>query len=758
MKKLLLIFLILIPNLIFGVTFYNNDLTFGSQDIDDNLAINFSGLGFSGVIRGDSAFGKFRIQEGGSWHDLLLETTQGRVPYAHSDGYLVATDGLFFDAGNVRLGINNNVPSETLDILGNAKISNSIQKKTSIFEHTTKPAAPSAGHTKNYYKSDGKYYQLTAADVETEIAGGGGGGAAGDFNYIDPNGDAELMTTYGWACTGNLSIAVATSTPIYGSGYFTVTAAANSDDDYCAYDFDLEGGDNAEMLSGLIERVRAGTGYDTGDASLRLYDLDDSKYINNDSEIWASTIGMRHDAGFQTHATNSNYELRIVSNVDTTFTLDFDNVKLQRGGSNKGVPATSWETFTPVLSGNGTLVLTANYARWKQSGDTMLVSCRFDYSSGTGDTNYLQMDIPNGLSFDTSGVVSGSNQLTGSGYLFNTGKQEPISPIINSNKIRFAQTDSATNEYLISSDIGGSAVFWFEIAIPISGWQAEAAMSSTRLNRNIHSEYHNNSGETLATTDKIPFLTATKELTGAWDGDDFTVQEDGRFCYVGTAVFAANAARYITAYRGAVAIGIVSDYITSNDWVRFEGCNWLSKGNVLSFRESATAGLLSNSTNHRITIWKSGTGTEKLFKDAKVLVYAHTSTQLITTSMITPFVPTVESEDSHNAFASGIFTAPYGASYTICHYNQYTASTGWDATEGAQSFIVAPSGHSILTYNRRLCSSDANASNLILNSHGCRTVRLETGETASIALWHSRGGNNTLQNGEAYNWITITSE
>lgn len=52
-------------------------------------------------------------------------------------------------------------------------------KPVEIAEFASTPGTPASGYQKIYAKSDGKFYALNSAGVETEItnaAGGGGGG------------------------------------------------------------------------------------------------------------------------------------------------------------------------------------------------------------------------------------------------------------------------------------------------------------------------------------------------------------------------------------------------------------------------------------------------------------------------------------------------------------------------------------------------------------------------------------------------------
>jgi len=784
MKKLLLIFLIIIPNLILGVTFYNNDLTFGSQDIDDNVSINFSGLGFSGVIRGDSAFSRFKIQEsGGPETDLVFKNTQGRVPYAGANGYATATDGLFFDAGNVRLGVNSAVPTETLDVIGNAKVSNSIQNKITIYEHATKPAAPSAGYTKNYYKADGKYYALTAGDVETEIAGADGG-AAGEFNYIDPNGDAELLTTYGWACTGNLSIASATTTQLFGSGYFTITAAATSADDYCAYDFDLDGGDTSAMLSSIVERIRTGAGFDTEDASIRLYDLDEAKYVNNNSKIYASSIGQPHTAGFQTHATHTNYEWRIVSNVDTTFTFDFDNAKLQRQGANKGVPSTDWKDFTPVWTNDTAMSLVVDFAQWRQQGPNIQINLMIHATgNGTDAANFL-MDLPNSLAHKTD-LVANTISAYGSGTFYDSSVTvyDPLNFWLSGTvQIGFKSKDLS---FIRGTEVDSGDYFSIFAEIPIAGWQAEADMSSTTLNREIFSRYTSNAGTQAFTTAEIIDFedidedkTSAVTIGAAWR---FTAQEDGTFD-IKTKIIpyftnvTANQAAALYLYKnGAILERLWDRTFTgafTNKYVTMKGFATvpLKKNDYIDIRgysaTSGTATLAADATFNSISISKNNTGTEKLFESAQVVAIYETSApgHNVNTDALTNINYNTMIKDTHNAVTTGVgvwkFTAPMDGTYQIAPTLMFQAYTGWELGEESALHVSKNSltSATVCVYRYLFPTSDASGSSLVapLLSGSPVIMPLLEGEYVSIVAYQYSDAVLALFASAVHNRVSIT--
>ena len=606
--------------------------------------------------------------------------------------------------------------------------------------------------------------KLLASDTQ-------GGDFFGDSVAIDedlivigaPNEDgagAGRGAAYVFKYTENLFVEKNLTNPLYDKADWKVYSNGYQQvDDYLYYPFSIQSGDTASMLSLLVEKIKASASYDTDDASFKVWDVANEKYLSGNSTIWASTIGTRHDAGFQTDATGLDYELRIVSNVATAWEFSSDNYKMQRQGAQKGVPSTNWKDFVPVFANDDGMNLAVNRAIWRQAGPNLQIDLKISANgAGTSGNNFV-MYFPTG----TTNVNPSAATSYGSGTFYDT-TAAAFDPayfwIAASDMLGFKTKDLS---FIRGAEVQNGDSFTLFAEIPIAGWQSEAAMSSTRLNRDIHSEYYTNGAQTLATTDKIPFALKIKDSTSAWDGDEFTVQEDGRFCYDGAAFFIGNAARTIYAYKDSTSLGTASDYILSNDWVKFSGCHWFKKGEVLSFKEGITAGLLNNTIYHRLTIWKANSGTEKLFEDAQVTAIYETAVgNVIVHNVWSNLNFLTKIKDTHNAVTTGTgawrFDPPMDGTYRITVITRWQGYTGWHMGEFQFLYMTRNSYNSIDTV---LCSytfptSDAAAIPLSAPTMGNSVeVELTKNDYISIGIFQNSGSNLALYNNADYNRVSI---
>lgn len=642
--------------------------------------------------------------------------------------------------------------------------------------HQTTPTTPVSGKVRFYPKNDDKFYILDSAGTETAVGTGEGSGV---FNYIIPNGDAEQEDTSGWSCTGNLSMSATSTAPLFDDWSFIVTAAATSADDYCEYDFDLMLGDNAQMLSALVENITALTGYDTGDASLRLYDSDAPGYINNDSEIYASTLGMPHTAGFQAHATNTNYKLRIVSNVNTVWEFKADNIKLQRQGANKGIPATNEKDLNITLSGFGNAtVLEAKYYR---VGEIMYARGIIDLGT-TLPTTTLQFSLDDYTMKYTYNNTLGVALATDTGAKALPGIVRQASSAV----LRFYGDTTSDNYWNNVRPFTWAAIDYleFNFKVAIAGWQAEANMSSTTLNREIFSRYTSNAGtQAFTAVEIIDFEDVDKDKTNAvttgvaWK---FTAQEDGTYSikakiipYFTNAQTSQEAALYL--YKNGVQLerlwyekfqatrtnfyltmkGSATIPLEANDYIDIRGYS----------STSGTATLAGDAAFNSISITKINSGTEKLFEDAKVVAIYETSApgHNVVTATYTNINYGTKVEDSHNAVTVGVgawkFTAPMDGTFQIKPTLQWQSYAGWTYNEVSSLFVSKNSltSSTITADEYFLPTNDASGVAFYVPLlQGSVDIDLLKGEYISIVGYQTSDSTLSLRASTAYNRVSIT--
>jgi hypothetical protein len=115
-----------------------------------------------------------------------------------------------------------------------------------------------------------------------------------------------------------------------------------------------------------------------------------------------------------------------------------------------------------------------------------------------------------------------------------------------------------------------------------------------------------NGGEAITVdVTKIPFISIT-DTESSWDGDEYTVQEDGLYTITGHMLFTASAQRYIDMYVGGTLTRRVSDVVTGSNY-HFTLKQKFTAGQVISFRVGSNGGTLSNDAKyHFLYVSKEG--------------------------------------------------------------------------------------------------------------------------------------------------------
>lgn len=511
------------------------------------------------------------------------------------------------------------------------------------------------------------------------------------INSYIKNGTAEIDTT-GWACTGNLSIARNTTAPLYGDGDFEITAAATSSDDYCAYDFDLENGDLASMLNFTIASIKDNTNFDTGDASLRLYDLDAAAYVLGELELPASTIGTKANWGFQTAAASTNYELRIVSNVDTTYSFNADNISSNIDKVVYGAPTTDWIEYTPTMQGFGTI--TNQSSAYRRIGDT--IELQISFVVGTPTAVEGQIGLPSGLTAGTLG--SGIIHLVGKGTRNNAGASFPRDyTVLSTNGDTFlnyglvsntssvnALTPQNGNQYTASGD----AIRMFA-RLPIQGWSSNVQLSSTTQNREIMFEAYKTGGaQTIPanTSTDILFETTSPNSSASYNSVTgiFTAPEDGSyiFSYKSRMLMGATAASFISTnidHNGAVrGLDFQNSMVANKEYSQ-------SATEIIEMKKGETVKISTFSSAQSTTAAdlycyfsgaKLNTGSQTIAQDASVYVDGAGNAGTVVTANVTN-IDFTKTDDSHGAWNGTQFTAPTAGRYSIVgavHHDNISAA------------------------------------------------------------------------------------
>lgn len=363
-------------------------------------------------------------------------------------------------------------------------------------QEVSTPATPAAGFQKIYPKTDGKWYTLDDAGIETMVGSGAGGGG---IEYID-NPDAETDTSgyslYDDAAAvpvdgtgGTVSITWTrnTTTPLRGGADFKFTKdAANRQGEGVAYAFTIDRADKSKRMKVSMD-VGALAASNYVDDDVKIYILD----VTNATIISPSTLGIKkadykYEAYFNT-TTSTSYMLLIhtATTNASAYDLYFDNLSVSPTISTLGTPKREWTSYTSTVANNGskTFTVTAQYA---QDGSDMLVWIFADgvtTASGSSATTNLTFSLPSGFTAYQAripGTISSVDAVVGNaqigGVTSSTAVDDTSCFMESTTSIAFVMPGGARRG-VRTSDLNAANDMNFNIIarIPITEWQGANA-------------------------------------------------------------------------------------------------------------------------------------------------------------------------------------------------------------------------------------------------------------------------------------------
>jgi hypothetical protein len=367
----------------------------------------------------------------------------------------------------------------------------------------------------------------------TEVGTGAGGGV----NYIT-NGTNPVGVT-GWteSADGSFDIAVNTTDPLRDAADFSFAKAASDEsDEYIAFDFDLEPADVPALMMITADIDASDANYADDDLKFALYDLDESEYVAFDGEIKAGKGAYK--AFVQTHATSTNYELRVVVNSANTsaYTVYMTNISFSPAVRNYGAPVTDWESYTPTVSnlGAGSGSVSGKYRR---VGDSAEITIKFikDTTPGSDTGTPVFFSIPSGLTIDrTKTPTSTASETVGNCETFSieTASQiasNTVNVRINDNN-RVCIFNAGGSDGYQGSDFRANSSASMTFKVPISGWSSSVRMSDTNSGREITASYKGQPTGTLAASDNlVTFPTKVIDKAAAYSSGLYTLPESGSY-------------------------------------------------------------------------------------------------------------------------------------------------------------------------------------------------------------------------------------
>lgn len=510
---------------------------------------------------------------------------------------------------------------------------------------------------------------------------------AGVKNYI-VTGDAESGTT-GFATynggttsptsgTGGTPSATWTTTSssvLEDSNSFLLTkGATNRQGDGVSYNFTINRKDQAKVMQISFNYLvssgtfNAGTVSTASDVTVWIYDVTNSALIQPSSINLLSnstTISDKFSATFQTASNSTSYRLilHIGSTNASAYTLMFDSIAVSPSSYIYGTPVTDWQTYTPTMTGLGTVTITDSF--FKRVGDSIYIKGRFSLGTPTGAT--AAIGLPAGYVIDSGKMTI---QSTIEGNLTNNSAATVFLPlgVGADTSVGFSNAASSGLSKLVGTSIGssGNNIGYAIGPIPILGFSSSVQMSDQNDSREVSwvGYVATNQAVTANVTD-IP-LTSRKDTHGGWSGSSYTVKTPGN--YIVTSVSSPTTA--VTYYNQAYVNGtVVRSIASSSGGANASGATVLTDlnvGDVISFRSGVSL-TVSSDTVSSFTITKiSGSSTVGV-NEVVTLSYVNTAgTSIGTTATIVPFA--TKEWDSHglwNSTNANAFTARTADRYQV---------------------------------------------------------------------------------------------
>lgn len=354
-------------------------------------------------------------------------------------------------------------------------------------------------------------------------SGGGSGSGAAGINYLSAiyNGDTLTnINTYndgasatptngtGGVVTG-LSTTLNTSTPLVGTSCVRFSKdASNRQGEGWSYDFtvdDISSDQSNPLYFQMYYRTSAA--YASSDMRIFLYDVTNGTLLNvqDISNGSGNIIAAPADAQIScvgytvTAATSYRLIWHIASTNASAYDIDLDCFVASPQTTQPGAIVTEWESWTPT----GTWIANTTYTgKRRRVGDTLEMDIRVA-TSGAPTSASLAINMPSGLVIDTSKMTTVAVGLYGfesAGLIGDGGsRSSAVLALYNDTTSFFLGYDNGTG------GIGGitqAAPITFAntdfvqalVKIPITGWAASAALSTTEtmFSSSSWSGYHDN--------------------------------------------------------------------------------------------------------------------------------------------------------------------------------------------------------------------------------------------------------------------------
>ena len=333
----------------------------------------------------------------------------------------------------------------------------------------------------------GEVLTYSAGNWINSPATGGGGETAtagtGKINYVKNPEGASGTAGWDWANGLTLSTTITPSEVLRGDESFKIAATSTTISGYV--DIEMNTFDRADT-SGTVSSIQFDYEHIDYISGLALVVLD---VDNDNNEIIPSLSELPHGYGkFEATwlpTSSRNYKIRIKSNyTGAAGNLFLDNVTVGPNEVIQGAAIGDWQTFTPT----GLWTTNTTYTgQWRRVGDSMEIHATAAILTGAPNTATFTLDVPFGLTFDTSKIPAGVLNAfplgsavasdSGSGYYLGVPSWRYATSQI---EVMGQDTENYWTQAVPFSWTNGDSAN-VQMTIPIVGWSSNTILSNSRV-------------------------------------------------------------------------------------------------------------------------------------------------------------------------------------------------------------------------------------------------------------------------------------
>jgi hypothetical protein len=570
------------------------------------------------------------------------------------------------------------------------------------------------------------------------------------------NGLPTGTPTFGSGASGNLSIAVSSSSPIDGTKHLNlVSSAATTVGNMLATQaYAVPLSHQAKLVTFSLDfSAISGTanvnwsGTLTNSFALAAWDVTNSVFIpviGAFAFVQGSGVG-NASGSIQTNSNTASIRF-IIYNANATagaVTLAVKNFYAGKQSFVTGAVMTDWVAYSPVYTGFG--AVTPIEAFWKQEGDMMLLKGKV--TIGTQTAVNAAISLPNGRVIDPNKntVVEdvGKYEFNNAAFATYHLLASPSTSVLN---FGYSNGTQAGLTILQGSQLGitaGAQMSW-SASVPIVGWSSNVQMSSDSSAAVVSFVGTAGSGQVLTASVTDVNLTVASDRSGSWSGSQFKVPVSGDYV-VGGALSLGVATTAAVYLNGVI---VTNGYFgTSNSSGQQSGGSILvpncKAGDLLSVR-SAVSGTVSTSSINIFRI--SGNNAVAQVESVRAR-YSTAGGNTIGTGATTLAFAT-KTYDSHGAYntSTGLYTCPTSGEYQAYAYIQPTT-----AIPGTGSYLNVNLYKNGSSYSElyTVYGNGAVANRV----GGTDKVICNAGDTLSIS---ANAGTANTTNGLSYIWFART--